>query len=72
MEIIITKDTKDIRPGRNKTLKKGTKLTVTKDLGEKYIKAKKAKLIEPDVRPIIKSAEEAEEYAENYQEETKK
>ena len=62
MDIKITKDTEDIREGRNKTLKKGTVITVTKELGNRYISAKKAKELEPDIVPVVKDIKELEKY----------
>lgn len=67
MEIEIIKDTEDIRENRSKTLVKGTKMVVTKELGDKYIKAKTAKIVEPKIKVIkpIKNADDLEKWEEN-------
>ena len=68
MRIIITKDFKDPRPNRNKKWQKGLEITVSNEIGKELIKDGKAKEFEPVARPIIKTAEKADEYEENYNE----
>lgn len=53
MRIKFIKDTKDIRPNRYKTILKGHVDDVTDELGNKYIKAKAAKLVKPEVVPVV-------------------
>lgn len=74
MDIILTKDFKDTRKNRSKTLKKDTEMTVTNELGKQWIKEKKAKVYEPPFQVIkrkpIRSVDEAERYTEESQQET--
>lgn len=52
MDLVIIKETEDLRDGRNKILRVGLELTVTKELGEKYLKQKVAKIKKPLVEVI--------------------
>ena len=74
MDIIITKETKDLRGGnRTKILKVGTKFTCTSELADKYIKAKKGKLVTPLVKKIepLKTVDEATAFYQNEDENLK-
>ena len=66
MDIEIIKPIVDLRPGRTKLLRKGLILTVTKELGEKYLKKKAAKIVVPEVQTFftIKDRRELEKWEE--------
>jgi hypothetical protein len=53
MELVITKATEKLfqdNDEKGKILAKGTQLTVTKELGDKYLKNKSAKIYAPAIR----------------------
>ena len=67
--LIIIKETEDIREGRSKTLKVGTKFSCTDELAKQYLKKKLAKLDEPDIKPRkeLKEVKDAEKYEQEYE-----
>lgn len=60
----IIKETQDLREGRNKILKVGTKFACIDELAEQYLKKKLAKIQGETIKPRkpLKSIEDAEDY----------
>lgn len=64
--IEIIKETEDLRPNRNKVLKKGTRFQCLDSLADQYLKKKLAKEVTTDIIKIEedKEAEKAEQTEE--------